>query len=648
MHHSRPGRSPVGNFALDQWPVGTCKACHNVDGYSLNPLVRKVHGIHHGENQPNAGAAHPEYGENNFDSTLIDYKNVGFPSMPGGEKDCGKCHADDRFKLKPSRLACGACHQNLFFDTGTFSPAEVFGIYGRPLLGDCASNADCSLAFGSASAFCDGSSSSANFGACVFHCVSDSDCVSYGRYAVCDTNPSSPSAGQCIHDLHPVQNDDSQCVVCHNESPTGLVPISKAHEIYQDTSVPGVALTSAQIARLPSPSPIPGDPTLFQVGDVPTVSFHFADASGPITDLKSNSAYSLTALIAGPTDDRQRVYPPQSKTSGLLTAVGNGDYTFQFPSPWPVAAQLPYNSATPVRDNPPGTYTLWLYITKSVTVNGQSIRDVANSIVDFQFSDGTLTLRPRRIVTEQSCNNCHVNVQAHGGSRKDKVEMCSACHSRGAVDRGTDRPDQATGAQCKQSAPVCGPFQICQPAPAGVAPPKSPNDGYCILNPDPTPGNPIDFGPMVHNIHFARLREGYAERNFLAPFTGKLVFAAYNNSIADLSEVLLPMDVRNCNACHGDQGGSCTTDSQCGMGQSCVNKTCVNSAWTAPSARICLSCHDMDDSFGHAAINTWKSPDGPLETCGVCHGPDGDFSVQKVHRIRNPYVPTYQRLPPGE
>jgi hypothetical protein len=602
MHHSRPGRSPVGYFSLDQWPVATCKACHNVDGYSANPIVRKVHGVHRGSQQPNPGVAHPEYGLG-ADATLADYTNVDFPSMPGGDKDCAKCHADDRWKLQPSRLACGTCHESLFFDTGAFTPARVLG-----------------------------------------PCVSDGDCLAFSKYSSCDSNLASPTYHQCVHDLHPVQNDDSQCVICHNETPGGIVPVSKAHEIYQNTSVPGVALSSVQILRQPSPSPV-GDPSVFQVGDLPTVTFHFADKSGPIADLKTNSAYSLTALMAGPTDDRQRVYPPQSKTSGVLSGGPNGDYTFVFPSPLPQAAQLAYNNNAPVRDNPPGTYTLWLYITKSVTVNGQSIRDVANSIVDFKFGDGTIPVRPRRIVTEQSCNSCHSDIQAHGGSRKDKVEMCSACHSIGALDRGTLRPDQATGAQCIQASSVCGPFQTCQPAPVGVAPPKAPNDGYCIVNQDPTPGNPIDFAPMIHNIHFARLRDGYAERNNLAPYTNKLVFLAFNNTITDLSDVLLPMDVRNCNACHGDQGGTCSSDAQCGAGQSCINKTCINSAWTAPSARACLSCHDDASAAGHAALNTWNSPDGPVETCTVCHDVDSEFGVQKIHSIRNPYVPTYQRTP---
>src|SRR5262249_16470452 len=60
--HTFPGSSPFGNYAYDQAPVATCQMCHNIDGYSVNPIVRKVHGVHRGEHQTDAGVAHPEYG----------------------------------------------------------------------------------------------------------------------------------------------------------------------------------------------------------------------------------------------------------------------------------------------------------------------------------------------------------------------------------------------------------------------------------------------------------------------------------------------------------------------------------------------------------------------------------------------------------
>src|SRR5215470_8596392 len=131
--HILPGFSPFGNYALDQTPITNCKLCHNNNGYSVNPIIRKVHAAHRGENQKRPGDAHPEYGLGD-DPSLRDYTNIAFPPLLAHEKDCKACHTDDRWKTSvsnpvqgPSRLACGTCHDNVFFDTGTLSPPRNFG-----------------------------------------------------------------------------------------------------------------------------------------------------------------------------------------------------------------------------------------------------------------------------------------------------------------------------------------------------------------------------------------------------------------------------------------------------------------------------------------------------------------------------------------
>jgi hypothetical protein len=146
---------------------------------------------------------------------------------------------------------------------------------------------------------------------------------------------------------------------------------------------------------------------------------------------------------------------------------------------------------------------------------------------------------------------------------------------------------------------------------------------------------------MIHDLHYARVRDGYGERNNVDPGVYELV--GFNNGLINLSEGLFPQDVRNCTRCHADAGGQCSAAKPCGIGQECVAGSCVNRSWVVPSARVCLSCHDSGAAFGHAALMTWQSSDGPVETCEVCHGEDGDFSVEKMHNVSAPFRPPYPR-----
>lgn len=171
------------------------------------------------------------------------------------------------------------------------------------------------------------------------------------------------------------------------------------------------------------------------------------------------------------------------------------------------------------------------------------------------------------------------------------------------------------------------------------------NDGQpdtCSVSKDPTPDQPIYFPALIHGIHYGRRLGGFTERNNLFK-PGALVVLGYFNQGNDFSDVLLPQDVRNCQTCHADSGATCSDDAPCGVGQGCVAGTCKNVAWTAPSAAVCLSCHDTQAASGHANLNTWRDGSGSYETCGVCHGPGAEFSVDKVHNISDPYQPPYDR-----
>ena len=104
-----------------------CVLCHTpqtIDPDTGNTVDLKVmaHKIHMGENLPSVEAGTP-YQIIGFNQSVNDYSDVAFPPI-GGPQNCQACHGQDSAAQKdawlqsPSRAACGACHDNVNFDTG--------------------------------------------------------------------------------------------------------------------------------------------------------------------------------------------------------------------------------------------------------------------------------------------------------------------------------------------------------------------------------------------------------------------------------------------------------------------------------------------------------------------------------------------------
>jgi hypothetical protein len=85
----------------------------------------------------------------------------------------------------------------------------------------------------------------------------------------------------------------------------------------------------------------------------------------------------------------------------------------------------------------------------------------------------------------------------------------------------------------------------------------------------------------------------------------------------------LPGGVQNCTACHGE-GNTAWYD---------VAER-VHPDQTVPTRAYyiaCSSCHDSSAAVAHMDVNT--SPSG-AESCAVCHGPDGQYPVERSHFLR--------------
>jgi hypothetical protein len=558
------------NVALDQAPVAGCQLCHNLDGYSQQPAVRKVHGLHRGEHQLNPGAAHADQGLV-ADPTLADYSNVRFTSMPDDERDCTACHADGRWATRPSRLACGTCHDNVAFDTGTLAPPRDFG----PPLG--------------------------------VPCGGDGDCTVFGAYASCVI-----ASGRCERSTHPVAAD-GECAGCHGSA--GSSPVAARHEILSRTQVPGLQLHVVDVTGASGPG------GAFLVGDPATVRFTLTDATGaPVTDLKTNSLLQFTVIVGGPTDDPQRVFGPVISKGVLAYDSGTGIYSVSLGA-WPAVSLVPYNSSATGTALVAGSYSTYAYVNRFLNVSGRSYRDAGGEVTTVKFGVD-LPVRARQLVGTAACNGCHVALQLHGGARR-QAEGCSTCHTRGAQDRGVG----ARGFACTMSSQCggnAGGWETCQDTNSDAVP------DTCVITSDPTPGATVDFGPMIHSIHVGRTLGGYAERDNFSP---GYHLVGSSNLVADFSQRLMPIDPRNCRSCHADAGNACSSPTQCGVGQDCAGGRCTNVGWKEPSTRACLPCHDTAAAAGHAALETWSSPDGPVETCGVCHGERAAYAVDAVHAL---------------
>jgi len=115
----------------------------------------------------------------------------------------------------------------------------------------------------------------------------------------------------------------------------------------------------------------------------------------------------------------------------------------------------------------------------------------------------------------------------------------------------------------------------------------------------------IDFRTMIHKIHAGEeLERGYKIGN------------------ADFSDVSYPGILSNCTACHVNSGEQLPSK---GVASVANPKGFINPA--PPDTAACTSCHDSKVASSHALANTT----GQGESCAACHGPSGDFSVNKVH-----------------
>jgi len=408
--------------------------------------------------------------------------------------------------------------------------------------------------------------------------------------------------------------------------PGGSGPSPTPTEVARGEDPPGINITVVSLAGGTGPG---GN---FRVGDRIRVNFTIQKDNGANWDLTEMERGRI--LVSGPTFNYNRVIP---EAQDLLTASvlnKDGSYTYTFATPIPAVYAAPYNdtpsfgpgdgelTGQPLLD---GTYTVGLYTRWAYTVEGENKRDAGNAEADFLFG-GATTLAPRAVVAQANCNQCHTDLQAHGGMRKD-VALCLLCHTSGAEDRNT-----------------------------GGA----------------TPGVTVDFRVMIHKIHNGQhlpsvlgvATNPNGSRNYAAT---PVPYVVVGFSTADFSSVgfpvfpnlALPMPrdvgysalgstekgledrirtgVTACYVCHGDPdgpGGPLPAPAQGDV------------VYAQPSRRACGACHDDINWSLPYSSNMPAAPMPPQAddgSCKVCHAPSGDslaVADAHLHPLRDPLVNT--------
>ncbi len=196
-----------------------------------------------------------------------------------------------------------------------------------------------------------------------------------------------------------------------------------------------------------------------------------------------------------------------------------------------------------------------------------TVRDAGANQVLSFSVDGSPVADRRKVVAIENCNQCHSSLSVHGDNRNQTV-MCVLCHNPNATD-AAQRPS------------------------------------------DQNPPEAIDFRTMIHKIHTGE--------NLNSEYT----IYGFGGSKNDFTDVLFPGDRRNCEKCH--VAGSEQLPLADNLLPVVSPRGYTNP--TPPTTAACLACHTDRSAASHALGNTTSLG----EACPVCHGPDAQFSIDKVH-----------------
>ena len=558
---------------------------NKINGGAAGDLTAMAHRIHMGTNLQKTGY--------NYAGVLFD--KLGYSMLDAGQRMCVKCHTGvaqaDNWKTKPTRLACGTCHDGIDFVTGTNHGTVA---NGGPQLDD---------------KLC---------GSC--H-TATSIPINHYTNNLTPNNPVTPTG------LANLTYEISSAIATATRPDLGTgYDVAIKFRIMKNGTAAVLATPAATITQ-----------TLTGFSGSPSFLLAYAQTQEGITapsdynNLGSGSTnfqpitVALSALLSTAPGAPGIISGPDS----------SGYYTTTIINKFPAGAKL-------------RSVSLQGYFSQVMPVTTPATADVPRHAVSVVKAITGDVVR-RTAIDSAKCASCHEWFEGHGGNRVYQVQVCVTCHVPGLTTSGKggsntqisnyypsftandkDSLTRWTGVDFLTSNPV-----------AAYAASHASSPDIALTFPQTT----NNFKDMIHGIHAGKDR---ATPIRIARNRGG------TQTIVDGLRIGFPGILNNCQSCHTYNGYNLpATGTLLATREEAVNAlgnttaALANSAlalanaddlMTSPFTAACVSCHDGAPAQAHMKLNggqikvTRTNLVSAGESCVVCHGSGADFDPVKTHK----------------
>lgn len=577
--------------------------------YAAGDMAPMVHLIHMGK----------ELSKDGYNYAGIAFDKLGYSMLGGGQKMCAKCHSGassdpkataqgEHWNQKPSRMACGSCHDGLDFAVAHAGQVRTddstCAICHNPAEIKAAHYTDNITAH----------NPSIRLGLTTF------------TYQVASVTQAT-SGGQV---------DIKFRILASTDGSTPAPVVFKAPGAGVSAPLAGFTGSPSFLLAWAMPqageSNAPADYNNLNAGGTAPVASNYQPLSVSIAHLTNTSTSPARGTLAGP------------DASGYYTAqITGAAYVF------PAGAKL-------------RTVALQGYFTQVAgtwDANGDGALTAddteTNARHTISVSRSMANETRRQVIDSAKCANCHEWFEGHGGNRVYDVQVCVTCHVPGITTSGRGMSDANLSAfypnfTTDQQAILTswtGVDFSTNPVTAGQT-------NVALKFPQVT----NNMKDMIHGIHAGKTRTTNAFK-IVRDRTPNAV------NVINAAEIGYPGRLTNCQGCHTYNGysgvpvgalasrdeavhkdnstlvaGSTTiyANNSPADAKTALEQISPRDLMTTPFTASCASCHDSAPAAAHMKLNGGQIlvPRAVLnnagESCAVCHGAGAAYDSAKVHK----------------